>query len=126
MFAISEPTTAEVVSPDSFTLSPVAEAAVCRMPAEANDPEGLRSTLVKVAAGAAMPNEFDGRAGMLPVPATSDRAAGVVPVPVKLVPLTAAANVALPLVSTVALLLPRFRVVPAELTLRVELPELDP
>ena len=80
VFPVASPgVTAEVVSTDSLTLSPVAEAAECKMPAEVNAPDGFKRTLVKVAAGAAKPNVLLPKAGMLPVPALTVIAPGVVP-----------------------------------------------
>jgi len=77
--AISVSATADVVKTDSFTLSPVAEAAVCRTPADVNAPEGLSKILVKLAVGAAKPNEFASSAAMFPVPATTETLPGAVP-----------------------------------------------
>ena len=69
-----------VVKTVSFTPSPVAEAAVWRIPADVNAPDGFKRILVKVAAGAAKPNKLDARVGMFPVPATAYTSPGVVPV----------------------------------------------
>ena len=69
-----------VVNTVSLTLSPVAEAAVCKIPAEVKAPEGFKRILVKVAAGAAKPNKLDAKAGMFPVPATTYIEPGVAPV----------------------------------------------
>lgn len=74
--------TAEEVSADSFTPSPVAGAAACRMPAVIVAGIFIRYAVPPVA-GAAKPAELAASVGMLPVPATKEWMPGVVPVLVK-------------------------------------------